>query len=199
MSDSLSTKNLIACIQEKEKYKGTLIYLQEAHKFNEKVYDIFNEALETVFLAKHNNYMAKLLSLRLFKEIVLTGNFTLIDGLNEKIEEEIVKIIQYNKQSKEINRGANYFIEVEKQKKDGEIQKVGSSYVLLASEIIMALAKWYPVDEDGVKSRFSEWYEKLVASGVPFHEFNFFKKEDEEKFKKNYQKWIKWYLEEVKE
>lgn len=31
--------------------------------------------------------MAKLLSLRLFKEIVLTGNFTLIDGLNEKIEE----------------------------------------------------------------------------------------------------------------
>lgn len=58
----------------------------------------------------------------------------------------------------------------------------------------MALGKWYPVDEDGVKSRFAQWYEKLLAAGVPFHDFNFFKKEDEEKFKNNYQKWIKWYL-----
>lgn len=42
MSDPLTTKNLIICLQEKDKYKGTLTYLQEAHKFNEKVYDIFN-------------------------------------------------------------------------------------------------------------------------------------------------------------
>lgn len=54
--------------------------------------------------------MAKLLALRLFKEIVVTGNFTLIDGLNEKIEEEIFKVAQFNKTSKVINRGANYFI-----------------------------------------------------------------------------------------
>lgn len=110
MADSLSTKHLLACLQEKEKYKGTLAYLQEANKYNENVYDMINQSLETVLLSKHNNYMAKLLGLRLFKEVVLTGNFTLIDGLNEQIEEEIVKVTQYNKKCKEINRGANYFI-----------------------------------------------------------------------------------------
>ena len=58
----------------------------------------------------HTNYMSKLLVLRLFKELIVTANFTLIDMLDERIEEEILKIAQYNKKVKELNRGANYFI-----------------------------------------------------------------------------------------
>lgn len=145
---------MLKCLQDKDNYKGTLVYLQEVNKFNEKVYDYVNVALEGTLLQKHKNYMAKLLALRLFKEIILTGNFTLIDGLNEKIEDEIFKVAQYNKKCKEINRGANYFVEMENLKKDTDVQKVGSSYVLLASEIIVALAKWYPVDEEGEETRF---------------------------------------------
>lgn len=30
------------------------------------------------------------------------------------------------------------------------------------------------------------------------NQLNFFKKDDEEKFKKNYAKWIKWYVQNVK-
>ena len=48
----------------------------------------------------------------------MTGNITLIDSLDEQIEEEIVQIAQFNKKSKEINRGANYFIERYNLKKD---------------------------------------------------------------------------------
>lgn len=58
----------------------------------------------------HTNYMSKLLALRLFKELIVTANFTLIDMLDERIEEEILKVAQYNKKIKELNRGANYFI-----------------------------------------------------------------------------------------
>lgn len=158
-----------------------MIYLQEINKFNEKVYDIINVGLESILLQKHQNYMAKLLALRLFKEIVVTGNFTLIDGLNEKIEEEIFKVAQFNKKSKEINRGANYFIEMENLKKDTEIQKIGSSYVLIASEIIVALSRWYPVDEEGDETRFAQVYQDLMKAGVSLpkgNQLNFFKKDD---------------------
>ena len=41
----------------------------------------------------------------------MTANITLIDALDEKIEEEILDIAYYNKKSKELNRGANYFVE----------------------------------------------------------------------------------------
>lgn len=39
----------------------------------------------------------------------MTANFSFIDAIDEKIEEQIVHIAQYNKKSKEVNRGANYF------------------------------------------------------------------------------------------
>jgi len=49
----------------------------------------------------------------------------------------------YNKESKELNRGANYFIEIYGEKKDADSQRVGSSFVLLATELIAVFAKWY--------------------------------------------------------
>lgn len=39
---------------------------------------------------------------------------------------------QYNKKSKEVNRGANFFSDVYNVKNDGDVQKISSSYVLLA-------------------------------------------------------------------
>ena len=66
----------------------------------------------------------------------------------------------------------------------------------------MVLGKWYPLDEDGDKTRFAEYYSELVKVGVPFgkeNQYNFFKKDEEEKFKRNYTKWLKWYVENVKE
>lgn len=44
--------------------------------------------------------MAKLFALRFFKEILLTGNFTLIDFIDERIEEYVLNIAKYNKKSK---------------------------------------------------------------------------------------------------
>jgi hypothetical protein len=87
------------------------------------------------------------MALRFFKELFVTGNITLIDSLDEQIENEIVAIAQYNKKSKDINRGMNYFLEKLNLKKDAEILKIGASYVILASEIIAVFAKWYPLDE----------------------------------------------------
>ena len=103
--------------------------------------------------------------------------------------------------SKEINRGANYFIEKEKMKKDAEVQKIGASYVLLACQIISFFGKWYSIDEDKEKTRFADYYRGLTAKGVHFGDggYNFFKKDDGEKFRKNYTKWLKWYVEKVKE
>lgn len=75
--------------------------------------------------------MSRLLTLRFFKELIMTANFSLIDGLNEKIEEHLIEVAQYNKKSKEVNRGANYLSETYKLKNDAEMQKISSSYVLL--------------------------------------------------------------------
>ena len=100
--------------------------------FNEEIYDICGEGLQKVLFARDGNYMGKLLALRFFKELFMSGNITMIDALDEKIEDEIVAIAQYNKKSKEINRGANYFVDKEKIKKDADVQKIGASYVLLA-------------------------------------------------------------------
>ena len=52
-------------------------------QFNEPVYGLCSKALEAVLLAKYsNNYMSKLLALRFFKELVMTGNITLVDALD---------------------------------------------------------------------------------------------------------------------
>ena len=73
------------------------------------------------------------MALRFFKELFVTGNITLIDELDENIEKEIVAVAQFNKKSKEINRGANYFVDKLNLKKDADIQKIGASYVILAT------------------------------------------------------------------
>ena len=90
--------------------------------------------------------MSRLLSLRFFKEILITANFSLIDAIDEKVEEHVISVGQYNKKSKEVNRGANFFSDVYNVKNDGEVQKISSSYVLLALEIVAAIGKWYLVD-----------------------------------------------------
>lgn len=112
--------------------------------------------------------MARLLSLRFFKEIMISANFSLIDGIDEKVEEHIIHVAQYNKKSKEVNRGANYFSDTLKTKNDAEMQKIGSSYVLLALEIIQMFGKWYKIDEDGEETRFYQYYNEIMASGVVF-------------------------------
>jgi hypothetical protein len=40
--------------------------------------------------------------------------------------------------------------------------------VLLAAEIILMLANWYSVDEDGEKTRFYQYYKELTEGGVVF-------------------------------
>ncbi len=67
MSDTLSTENLLTCLVDKEKFKGTQTYLHEAGQFNETVYTFFNEAISMILLKPNKNYMSKLLALRLFK------------------------------------------------------------------------------------------------------------------------------------
>lgn len=75
---------------------------------------------------------------------------------------------QYNKKSKEVNRGANFFSDVYNTKNDGEVQKISSSYVLLALEIVAAIGKWYLVDEDGEETRFVQYLVELGEAGVTF-------------------------------
>ena len=83
MNEVLTTQNLIRCMTEKDKYKGSAPYILKAGQFKEEVYEMFNEALKEVIIKKHNNYMAKLMALRIFRELFLTGNMTLIDYLDE--------------------------------------------------------------------------------------------------------------------
>ena len=74
--------------------------------------------------------------------------------------------------------------------------------MLMACEIIAVFGKWYNIDEEGEKTRFADYFLKLREIGVSFGKegaYNFFKKDDEEKFRKNYAKWLKWYIENVKE
>ena len=85
--------------------------MHEVNQFNESVYGIFNEVFISVLLKPNQNYMSKLMALRLFKELVLIANLTLLDFLDEKIEDTIIAVAQYNKKSKDVSRGANYFIE----------------------------------------------------------------------------------------
>ncbi len=40
------------------------------------------------------------MSLRFFKEIMMSANFSLIDLIDERIEEQIIHAAQYNKKSK---------------------------------------------------------------------------------------------------
>lgn len=54
------------------------------------------------------------------------------------------------------------------------------------------MARVYVKDEEGDETRFVQIFRQLSANGVTFPEkdYNFFKKEDEDKFKKNYEKWV---------
>ena len=111
----------------------------------------------------------------------MTANFSLIDAIDENVETEVLSITQFNKKSKEINRGANYFAETYKLKNDAQTQKISSSYVLLALEIVLMMAKMHPKDEEGQESRFLQYHRELAASGVTFpneNQLNFFKKDD---------------------
>jgi hypothetical protein len=58
--------------------------------------------------------LAKLQTLKLFKDIFETAEFNCIEDLDEKIENTIYRVAAYKKDSKEPTRGQTYFIEVEK-------------------------------------------------------------------------------------
>ena len=51
--------------------------------------------------------------------------------------------------------------------------------MILATEIIVVFAKWYPFDENKESTRFADYYQKLSSFGVTFPKdktYNFFKK-----------------------
>ena len=53
--------------------------------------------------------MTKLLTLRLFKDLLVTGNFSTVDQIDERVEELVVKAAQYKAGKKEVSRGATFF------------------------------------------------------------------------------------------
>ena len=79
--------------------------------FNQSVNSIINKVFCDILLSDQSTPISKLFTLRLFKEMFISGNFTLIDSLEEEIEEHIFEVAQYNLAKSDLSRGANYFSE----------------------------------------------------------------------------------------
>ena len=69
-----------------------------------------------------------------------------------------------------MTRGANYFVEMEKRPNTKDVKQMGSSYVILATEMIKNFASWYPEDEEKEKSRFADYFEYIKEKGVAYPE-----------------------------
>lgn len=69
----------------------------------------------------------------------------------------------------------------------------GNTLIILALEIVYAMANWYPVSYfDEEPSVFAQMYKKLKDKGVifpPVSEFEFMKEEEKKVFLANHQKW----------
>jgi hypothetical protein len=77
-----STENLIKCIGEKEKYKLTSQYIKEVEQQNKPFYDYVNEALYNILATNNYSPTSKLYALRLFKDLIISAQFQLIDNLD---------------------------------------------------------------------------------------------------------------------
>lgn len=56
---------------------------------------------------------SKLYGLRFFKDLLLSAQFHLIDGLDEEIFKQLIKVCQFDKENKDLGkRGFSYFEQV---------------------------------------------------------------------------------------
>lgn len=119
----------------------------------------------------------------------------------QSVHAEVVKICQYKPNIETFSsRGSDYFIETLKipkteQNKD-TMERTGNSYVLMALELVQAMASWYPYEysDPKVPSYFKNKYEELLKKRVTFpnrEQQLIIKKADEEVFKSNYEKFKK--------
>lgn len=120
---------------------------------------------------------------------------------SQSIHSEVVKICQYKPNIETCsNRGADYFNETLKIPKTPQnketMERIGNSYVLMALELVQAMAVWYPYDYSNPKvpSFFKTSYEELLKKKITFpsREQQFIiKKTDEDNFKNNYERFKK--------
>ena len=80
--------------------------------------------------------------------------------------------------------------------KNDDSEKLGVTFILLASEVVQNIGKWYPKDyfEGDAPSRFAKAYHKLLKEGVKFPEYGsdlVMKPDDKGTFEKNFAIWKK--------
>lgn len=131
-------------------------------------------------------------ALKFFKDIFETGNMDVVDSLDEKIEEHILKLALYCKEKKVNQRGEDYFMMVEGRAASDQNRTMGISYIIFALEIIYNFGQWYPLDFEGEESRFKAFFKILEDKGVQYPTTaSYFKPADKTKFENNYQNWKK--------
>ena len=94
---NLSAEHLIKCIIEKDKYKQTQLYIKELELENDSVYNIINQALYNILVNNNQPPASKLYALRFLKDVFMSAQFHLIDGLHENIMKQIIKACQFDK------------------------------------------------------------------------------------------------------
>lgn len=70
----------------------------------------------------------------------------LVDSLDEKVEEHILKLAMYGKDKRLNVRGEDYFVVVEGREQTEQNRTIGISYVIFAMEIVVNFAEWYGRD-----------------------------------------------------
>lgn len=186
------------------KYKEFAKYIQEIEKLNEAAEESVAGVLDSLLVLKtEKNPTVMLSALMLYKTLLLSACFDFSfseDCFPQRVHEEVARICEYRPQVQAFSsRGSDYFVELFKVAKTEQnrevLERSGNSYVLMALELVQAMAAWYPVDyfEKG-KSFFRRAYEQLIAKKVTFPKADqhiIIKKNEEENFRANYQRFRK--------
>lgn len=113
-------------------------------------------------------------ALMLYKQLLIAANMDYL--CNEQffpraVHEQLGKICEYRRGEKSIDvQGSNYFVDVFGVEPSQANKKMGQSYVLLALQMLRAMARLYPLeyDDKSVRSIFKDLFQGLVAKKVVF-------------------------------
>lgn len=182
MAETISEDHLMGLVKGR-KFKEYAPYVKEIEKFNSEAEDGVRNVLENLLVRRtERNPGTMFNALMLYKQLIVGASvdyFTNDDLFPNTIHEEVAKICTYRPNIEYFsNRGGDYFVDLFKiQKTESnkvEVEKVGNSYVLLALELVQAIAKWYPQEYDNKdkKSLFKKRYDELLAKKITFPKEN---------------------------
>ena len=174
--EELTAANLRELVRAK-KYKDFRPYIVGIEEQNEQAEEAVRAVLKEVLVVRKDLTPQLFLgAMVLYKQLLIGGVMEFVTSNSlfpAQIHKAVGKICEYKGKDPDCaGRGTTYLSETLKLAASDELAKQGNSIVLLALELIRAMAKWYPFeyDEPSSMSIFNKIYQQLLKQGITFPE-----------------------------